>query len=743
MTVNNILTTPPILFNSDGKKSNAFNVMLQRKASQGETTFKFPFITNSPLITKLESDPKKICSALNLEDSKKDERAILYHQVFCNHNDSRSPESIANIMTDRISATDRKPLEQVTPITNSSSGYKENLSCNGNSLKDNSPDFENKYLKNLKELVNSVVSGLLDLEEEVQLNRQDPQISPIWNNSEDVENSLQGSYIYAKNTTAFQELPVKIAATNDSISNNDTYEKLHKNNEIKFEIWGWETYRGQKISDFNSKNSLLLKGEYTPTKARILEAQMMTATHIFKLENQYNIGNTNYTCNLSHRIAADRTYQKIPNIQDNPDLFITKKYEFSKIATYSEEHGLIYNSNGKLLPNDKLTEIYSKYASKYFSVNEASQLVDYMKAQITPLKKLHEIRIFGDSTGVIDSNIDHFANFLLWYKEMKSRPSSSHYYTRGVMSPPDIYLFLCATKNGKLDIYSAPKASKMYIRRGDIVITQGDKGCDLVAVIEPVMGKKLAYLLQFMKKKLEVDAISTPNEIHDNLTFIKDFMNTIRSKNELIDTSRYGLIDMTRSDCFRSRIVRFATEEETTESLFLKFRDELKLLHIINTKIDSYNEKQSRHQSSQIDVKLLAADIQFDRSKSSIHFIGHHIINFTPIISDVLQSLQIHVSFHSVPSNLGVDERYFRYTCNEISMLQNMVISRNLPYIHYNSKEVSYNATDISRIRDYNNKNLESNPTNDKWKDTLGLSRMELDNYYIGAYQQLTTDLFN
>ncbi|KAG0668088.1 hypothetical protein C6P45_005095 [Maudiozyma exigua] len=567
MTINNILTTPPILFNSDGKKSNAFDVMLQRKASQTETTFKFPFITDSPLITELESDPRKICSVLNLEDSKKDEQATLYHQVFYNHNNSRSPESITNIMTDKISATDRKSLGQITPITNNSSGYKGNLSYNSNFLKGNSPDFENRYLKNLSELVNNVVSGLLDLEEEDQLNRQDPQISPIWNNNKDVENSLQGSYIYTKNTTVFQKLPVKIEATNNSISNNDTYDKLYKNNEINFEMWGWRTYRGQKISDFNSKNSILLEGEYTPTKEKILEAQMMAAMHIFQLGNKCNIDNTNYTCNSSHGIAADRIYQTISNIQDNPDLFITKKHQFSKIATYSEEYGLIYNSNGKLHPNDKLTEIYNKYASKYFSVNEASRLVDYMKAQITPLKKLHEIRNFRDSTGVTDSNIDHFANFLLWCKEMKSRSSSSHYHMRDVMSPSDRYLFLCATKNGKLDIYSVPKASKMYIRRGDIVMTQGDKGCDLVAVIEPALSKKLACLVQFMKYKLQVDAISTPNEIHDNLTFIEDFMNIIHSKNELIDTSRYGLIGITRSDCFRGRIMRFATKEETTESL--------------------------------------------------------------------------------------------------------------------------------------------------------------------------------
>lgn len=738
MTIDNILTAPPTLSYQDGEQSSTFDLKLQKKTPERETIFKLPFIVDSPVISKLESDTKKICSMEDFNTSEKDRETALYY-----HSDSRSPESAVNTMANKTGMEWRKSLEYITPTAVHSLGYKEKLNANVESSTETWSGLEYWYSKKLDVLLDDIVNGLLDAEDDNQLNGQFEYISLIWDNSDNVDSSLQGSYIYSKKVTSLQMACIITEAVDNFIPNRNTFEKLYKNNEINFKIWEREKPTGQKLSDFNEKNSKVLECEYSFDKTEALEAQMIAAIYSPPLRNPYNINNVNYVSHSNHGIQADQRYQMALTIQSIPDLFITVKFEFPKTATYSEDYRLIDNPNGKLSPNDNLTETYKKYASKYFSINEAGQLIDYLKGLMTPLKKLQEIRKFGDNMGHHNNTIDHFSNFLLWHKEMKSRPSSSCYYTRGVVSPSDRNLFLCVTKNGKLDICYAPKTSQLYLRRGDVVMTHDNNGYDLAAVIEPVIGKKLAHIVQFLKKKLQIDALSAPDKIHNNFTFIQDFIRTIRDGNELTDTSIYGLIDMTRSNCFRSRIMRFATKEETTEGLSLKFQDELKLLHVIKTKIDSYNKCQIRNYRPQINVKLLATEIQFDRSKVGVHFIGDYNTDFGSISSDIFQVYKIRIYFHSIPNNLGVDERYFRYTCNELSMLRNMVESRSLPYVHYNNNIPSYDPADIFGINDYKNRTLELNPTNDKWKDICGLSAMELDNYYVGAYGQLITDLFN
>lgn len=746
MTIDKILTTPPTFYNQDGKQTNIFDLKLPKKNPDKETDFKFPFIVNSPEISKLESDTRKICSPQNFNDSEKEREIALYHQLFYNHSDSRSPESALNIMVNKTGMAYRTPLEYIISTTTHSPGYNEKLNSTEQYLTDDCSNLEYWYSQNSDRLVNEVVNGLLDTDDDDQLNGQSKYISPLWDNNKYVENSLQGSYIYSQNVARLQSDSKCAQDAHNYITNKYIMEKHYKNNEINFELWGWEKPKGQTLLDFTEKNSKLLEGEYSSDKAKALEAQMVASiasTHDPWLANQYSINNVNNTTKSYDKISTAPIRQKTGTIQNIPDLFLSEKFPFPKNVTYSEGYGLMDNPNGKLSPCDNLTSIYKKYASGYFSINEASKLIDYLKDLMTPLKKVQEIRNFCDDTGFNDNKIDHFSNFLLWYKEMKSRPSSSHYYVRGVVSPSDRNLFVCVTKNGKLDICYALKASNLYFRRGDIVMTYGSNGYDMVAVIEPVIGKKLAHFLQFLKKKLQIDALSTPEQIHNNLTFISDFMRTIRDGNELIDTSRYGLIDMTRSNCFRSRIIRFASKEETTDGLFTKFQDELKILHVINTKIDSYNRSQIRNYRSQIDVKLLAIEIQFDRSKVGIHYIGDHNTDFSSISADIFQIYNIRLYFHAIPNNLGVDEKYFRCTCNEISMLHNMVQSKNLPYVHYDNDVVSYEPEHISRISDYNNKTLERNPTSDKWKGTFGFSAMELDNYYVGTYKQLIADLFN
>lgn len=61
-------------------------------------------------------------------------------------------------------------------------------------------------------------------------------------------------------------------------------------------------------------------------------------------------------------------------------------------------------------------------------------------------------------------------------------------------------LCLVMNKNGKLDLLSYPNNSNIYLQNGDMVIVDGDRGKDLVMVLEPLVLLDLAILFNFLKK---------------------------------------------------------------------------------------------------------------------------------------------------------------------------------------------------------------------------------------------------
>lgn len=63
-------------------------------------------------------------------------------------------------------------------------------------------------------------------------------------------------------------------------------------------------------------------------------------------------------------------------------------------------------------------------------------------------------------------------------------------------------LVLVSLKNGKLELLSKPQTATLILKRGDLVIIDGDRGKDLVLVVEPVVDINLALFINFLKKKI-------------------------------------------------------------------------------------------------------------------------------------------------------------------------------------------------------------------------------------------------
>lgn len=61
-------------------------------------------------------------------------------------------------------------------------------------------------------------------------------------------------------------------------------------------------------------------------------------------------------------------------------------------------------------------------------------------------------------------------------------------------------LCLVVNKNGKLDLLSYPTSSNIFLQRDDLVIVDGDRGKDLVMILEPLVNLNFAILFNFLKK---------------------------------------------------------------------------------------------------------------------------------------------------------------------------------------------------------------------------------------------------
>lgn len=61
-------------------------------------------------------------------------------------------------------------------------------------------------------------------------------------------------------------------------------------------------------------------------------------------------------------------------------------------------------------------------------------------------------------------------------------------------------LCLVVNKNGKMDLLLYPTNSNIYLQRNDLVIVDGDRGKDLVMILDPLVSLDMAILFNFLKK---------------------------------------------------------------------------------------------------------------------------------------------------------------------------------------------------------------------------------------------------
>ena len=297
------------------------------------------------------------------------------------------------------------------------------------------------------------------------------------------------------------------------------------------------------------------------------------------------------------------------------------------------------------------------------------------------------------------------------------------------------------SRNMKLELLSTPQATNLLLKRGDLVIIDGDRGRDLVLVVEPSVDLNLALFINFLKKKIHFDSLITSESQHyRNDEFIQMLIDSKSGQKKKLNPKLYDVVELTELIIPSKQVLRFATPWEVTTNLHNKFEDELKALHIAQSKLQALNDNsksQNTNDSSsnnftnaatyskpKLNIKILNAEFQFDRKKLTFYYVCEERNDFRDLIKELFKYYKTRIWLCAIPNNLSIDSKYYDKQQKELKLYQNIV--------------KNYNAEDLMNVNDFS-----QNRGNNRVNFAPPLNEIELDNFQIAVYEELVHELFH
>lgn len=183
-------------------------------------------------------------------------------------------------------------------------------------------------------------------------------------------------------------------------------------------------------------------------------------------------------------------------------------------------------------------------------------------------------------------------------------------------------LCLVVNKNGKLDLLSYPSHSNLQLQRDDLVIVDGDRGKDMVMIVDPAMRLDLAVLFNFVKKTEHlksltiVDAASATGRLHAALVPAGRILNSG-------EDNEFTILLPTK------QVLRFATPKEV-HRLSARFAEERRAFVTCHSKIKELGLDRV--------LTLINVEYQFDFKKLIFYYFGNfHRVDFRGLIKELFK----------------------------------------------------------------------------------------------------------
>ncbi|ODV97995.1 hypothetical protein PACTADRAFT_73642 [Pachysolen tannophilus NRRL Y-2460] len=264
----------------------------------------------------------------------------------------------------------------------------------------------------------------------------------------------------------------------------------------------------------------------------------------------------------------------------------------------ANSNGLIQLDNGLLLNNSFIIasqELKNQYHKtiNYFGDLEVSKTI---------VDQLNELVNFNN-TNIVNQRVMKLISYL------KSQNDDLKFQQKNYT--------LILNKNNKIDLISIPKNSNLKLDKNDLIIIEGDRGKDLVLVLEPIISLNFAILFNYLKKKLHLKSLTYGQEpIINNLHTSPTLNNPQQPINE--DENFITLPN--------KQVLRFVKPFEINQ-LYLKFNDELLALKLCLNYVTNLN------------LKLIVKNVefQFDKKKIIVYYYCDKRLDFRGLIKELFK----------------------------------------------------------------------------------------------------------
>ncbi|SCV02999.1 LANO_0G01530g1_1 [Lachancea nothofagi CBS 11611] len=440
------------------------------------------------------------------------------------------------------------------------------------------------------------------------------------------------------------------------------------------------------------------------------DSHNMLPSNLEQLYNSANMSKNRYLQMPAKRQSVPKVNYKSSHLMQSSNL--------GQPGSHQLDNGLELTSEQQVVASAELKTLYEDCGKNYFSSEEACGFMDNIKALLSG----------GQSSGIA-GNVVKFLTFLkssnLNYNPQSDAFVSGNETRRNSSTSAYLHykpLVLVALKNGKLELLSIPQTTNLAMERKDLVVIDGDRGKDLALVVEPHVELDLALFINFLKKKIHFDSLITNRDQHfPNHDFIRALVDTIQGHTDELNSKLYDVIELTQLIIPSKQVLRFATSWEVTTNLHNKFQDELKALHIAQLKLKSLNSGLSHHQHQQprsnLNIKILNAEFQFDRKKLTFYYVCQERNDFRELIKELFKFYKTRIWLCAIPNNLDIESKYYDKQLKEIKMYQSMMQ-------HYAGEDILDNGSGSGFVV------------------APALNSISLDNFQIGVYKELVNELF-
>lgn len=457
-------------------------------------------------------------------------------------------------------------------------------------------------------------------------------------------------------------------------------------------------------------------------------------------QQQYQIRyNNNYNHSSQNDHSKNQQMNEQNNKQNTKNHILPSSLDFSICkANYEElqtESGLLLLAGRQIVSTPILHQLYLECGVNYFSSEKVFAFTDFIKSQLANAETASP----GSKNTILEF-LDYLKNCNSGYfgkgdKPVKDNESPGNSSGSNNLSYKP--LVLVSLKNGKLELLSTPQTTNLLMKRGDLVIIDGDRGKDLVLVIEPAVDLNLALFVNFLKKKIHFDSLITNRSQHiSNSKFIELLVNSKDGQSSEINPKLYDIVELTELIIPSKQVLRFATPWEVSTNLHNKFQDELRAMHIARSKLNVLNDSinngtqqdgekhenatQKSGNKTALNIKILNAEFQFDRKKLTFYYVCEERNDFRDLIKELFKFYKTRIWLCALPNNLEVDTKYYDAEHKELNMYQDMIEAGHQSEIPETLSKVD-NSTTVAPP----------------------LNRLELDDFQIGVYKELVNQLFN